>query len=225
MRKIYNILTISLLFVFLSTCPSFAKKQSMTYHYFEGASDQISRTSYITIKDLSEDEKSFVRKIESNDYVKIDEFVLDKDFQTQRWRRISEEENSEYEGEKKGNKLFIKGMLRGVAINKTVQLKNRPFYNIPKYNLSKFALSSMSSIKFQMLRKDKLTPMTMQAKRKGVETISVNGKDVEAIKIYYSAIGIREKHYNKIYYYRKSDGIFLKKVERDGSSGELVKEK
>jgi len=83
----------------------------------------------------------------------------------------------------------------------------------------------MPQIKFYMLRKDKLSKMLMQAKRKGIEVVEVEGKEIEAIKVYYSATGVREKHYNKIYYYRKSDGIFIKKVESNSSIEQLVFEK
>ena len=65
----------------------------------------------------------------------------------------------------------------------------------------------------------------MKAKKKGDEIIEVNGKKVEAVRVYYSATGIREKYYSRDYYFRKSDGIFIKKVEPDGSIEELVSEK
>ena len=62
-------------------------------------------------------------------------------------------------------------------------------------------------------RRDKMTRLPMQAINKGEETISVNGKKVDVIKVYYSITGkFREKHFNHDYYYRKSDGVFMKKV-------------
>ena len=63
----------------------------------------------------------------------------------------------------------------------------------------------------------------MKAVKKGVKTIIVNGKEVEAIKVYYSITGkLREKHYNHNYYYRKSDGLFIKKEDPSGRIEELV---
>jgi hypothetical protein len=87
-------------------------------------------------------------------------------------------------------------------------------------------LSDMPKMKFWTLRRDSLKKLPMQAKKKGVETILVNGKEVEAIKVYYSITGkLREKQYHHYYYYRKSDGMLLKREEQNGRIEELVKEK
>ena len=84
----------------------------------------------------------------------------------------------------------------------------------------------MQQMKFWSLRRDTMTKLPMQAIRKGVETVMINGKEVEAIKIYYSITGkLRERHFNHNYYFRKSDGLFLKKEEHKGRIEVLVREK
>ena len=66
----------------------------------------------------------------------------------------------------------------------------------------------------------------MRAINKGTKTIVVNGEDVEAIMVYYSITGkLREKHHNFNYYYRKSDGVLIKKEWPSGKIEELVSEK
>ncbi len=65
----------------------------------------------------------------------------------------------------------------------------------------------------------------MQAINKGTKTIVVNGEEVEAIKVYYSITGkLRQKHHNFNYYYRKSDGLLIKKEWPKGEIEDLVKE-
>ena len=88
------------------------------------------------------------------------------------------------------------------------------------------ALSGEPKINFWTLRRDKMGKLPMQAVNKGKTKIKVNGKKVAVIKVYYSITPkIREKYYNHTFYYRKSDGLYVKKEEMDGKVEELVKEK
>ena len=71
-----------------------------------------------------------------------------------------------------------------------------------------------------------MSKLPMRAVKKGTKIIVVNGKEVEAIMVYYSITGkLRGKYYNRNYYYRKSDGLFIKKEWPGGRIEELVSEK
>jgi hypothetical protein len=83
----------------------------------------------------------------------------------------------------------------------------------------------MPEMKFWTLRRDEMSKIPMQAKKKGTKIITVNGKEVEAVEVYYSITGkLREKHYNHTSFYRKSDGLFIKKVISESKGEDLVKE-
>ena len=59
----------------------------------------------------------------------------------------------------------------------------------------------------------------MQAKKLGIENIDVYGKKIEAVKVYYAATGLAESYYHRHYYFRVSDGMFVKKEDPKGRGG------
>lgn len=210
-------LAVILIGVFLIEGKSIASQKSLIYKSYKEETGEILERSYVEIEGLSSGKKMFKRKIEGDDYTKNEQFVLGVDYQTQSWKATILDEDTDYAGEKKGNKLFIKGKLKGEALDKRIELDDKPFYYTPKFNLTKFVLSDIKALKFWMLRKDKLTKYLMQAEKRGEETIVVNGKEIDVIKVYYSATGMGEKFYKRIYFFRKSDGLFVKKEVPDGS--------
>ena len=154
-----------------------------------------------------------------------DEFILDGDYSLKSCKRVCPEGDTNLLSVRDGEVLVVKGKLKGKEIDKQIKLGHKPLYIYPKYNLAKFALSDMTRLKFWTLRRDEMSKLPMQAIKKGTVTVTVNGKEVEAIKVYYSITGkMRKKYYNHNYYYRKSDGLFVKKEWSKGKIEKLVKE-
>jgi len=226
MKKIIYIGAVLLLIISLSGRLSMAADASLTYHaYVDEDSTEVIAETTITTKHISDDQTVINRQKQSENCMVKDEFVLDREYSLERWKRICAEEDTEYTAERKGEFLIIKGKAKGKAVDKKLEVGSKALYVYPKYSLSKFALSGMPKMKFWTIRRDRLSKLPMQAVRKGVETVMINDEEVEAVKVYYSIVGkLREKHYNHNYYYRKSDGLFLKKEEKSGRVERLVKE-
>jgi len=225
-----NIITIfSALFLLISSKPGLlsASVVSLTYHAYsnENTIDKVIGETFVTIKDISDDQTVFNRQKQTKNCMIKDEFILDGEYSLKSWTRICVEGDTEYTSVRKGGVLAVQGRKNGEIIDKEIELGDKALHIYPKYSLSKFALSGMPQMKFWALRRDKMTKHPMQAIRKGIETITINDKEVEAIKVYYSITGkLREKHFNHNYYFRKSDGQFLKKEENNGRVEVLVLE-
>jgi len=226
MKKIPFILSALLLLISLKVGLSIASDASLIYYAYDNAnSTEVIGETAIAFKHISDDQTIIDRQKQSKNCMVKDEFVLDKEYSLESWSRTCAEEDTEFTAVRIGEMLVIEGKLKGEVIDKELDLGNKALYVYPKYSLSKFALSGMPKIKFWTIRRDRLSKLPMQAVRKGVETVMINGKEVEAIKIYYSITGkLRERHYNHNYYFRKSDGLFLIKEERNGRVERLVKE-
>lgn len=227
MKKILSIIILLSLLVLASRGVLSASDVSLVYHEYSDqyATEQITGETFITIKNISENETIINRQKQFKNCSIIDEFVLDREYSLERWRRICTEEDTDYTSVRSGNILTVTGKIKGEDVNKELDLGAKALHIYPKYSLSKFALSGMPKMKLWSLRRDEMTKLPMQAIRKGVEMITVNGEEVEAIKVYYSITGkFREKHFNHNYYFRKSDGLFLKKEEQNGKVELLVKE-
>lgn len=207
---------------------SFAMDKSLVYHAFanEEAKEEVIGKTEIKFKEISKTETSVKRKKKTKKCEIEDDFLLDRDYSLISWRRVCEDEDTDYTAQRNGRVLNIKGKYNGEPIDKELELGGKSLHIYPKYSLTKFVLSDLPKMKLWTLRRDKLSKLPMQAIKKGTKTIMVNGEEVEAIKVYYSITGkMREKHFNHNYYYRKSDGLFLKKEEPKGRIEELIEEK
>jgi len=195
------------------------------YKSYDVKSGNIIDQSFVIIKDLPLGKKAIRWSIENDQYVHEDLYILDADYSTQKWRIFLSDEDTDYAGQRNGNELLFKGKLKGKIFDKTIKLDDKPFYYNPKANLTKFVLSNKDKMKFWSLRNDDLTKYLMRAIKKGEEIINVNGKDIETVKVYYSAVGIGEKFFNRTYYFRRADGIFVTQDETNGWKSDLVFEK
>jgi len=205
-----------------------AAKRKLAYQSYDGKGGSMKVVDKTTVQINESDTGSMTisRQKKTKTCLMKDEFKLDQDHSLLSWSRSCPEDGTEYMAEKKGDTLLIKGTFMGDPIDKELELGGKYLHIYPKYSLSKFAFSGMRSMKFWAIRRDELSLLPMQAKVKGVEKIIVDGKEVEVVKVYYSIVGkMREKFYHHNYYYRKSDGVFIKKVEHNGRIEELVKEK
>jgi len=150
------------------------------------------------------------------------EYVLDADYATQSWKVVSTSEDDDYVGERKGDQLLIKGMHRGKEIDKKIKINDRPFFFHPALGLSQFARSGKKSLEFWAIRPDKLKGYKMKAKRQDEETITLNGAEVETVKVKWGLTGLLSKFVNQTSWYRKSDGVFVRSSAFRGTFMELV---
>lgn len=227
MKKFLLLLSVLLFLMSPRVGYSVASEMSLIYHEYinENTTDKTTGETFITIKEISDVQTVIYRQKQFEHCTVKDKFILDREYSLESWTRICVEEDTEYTSVRDGNILVIKGKLKGEVIDKKIELGTKALHIYPKYSLSKFALSGMPKMKLWSLRRDRMTKLPMQAIRKGVEKIMINGKEVEVIKVYYSITGkLREKHFNHNYYFRRSDGLFLKKEENNGKVEVLVKE-
>lgn len=211
----------------LSTSSLYAKERSLTYALYssEEEKDSAIAKTFVTFKDLPNDQTEIHRQKQTEACLIDDTFVLDQNSSLVKWIRVCEEEGTNIVAQVTKDSLLVLGKFKGKNIRKRHRLENKLLQIYPKYSLGQFAMSGEKRMKLWTLRRDMFTKLPMQAINKGEEIILVNGKKVEVIKVYYSIVGkLREKHFNHNYYYRKSDGLFLKKEESKGRIEELVKE-
>lgn len=158
-------------------------------------------------------------------------FELDTNLSALSWHYEDPGKKTQITAEKKGNKIYLKGIHKGKAIDKTFKIDDRPWNQGFNVGLEKFVLSSKKKMKFWAIGTSgpgdmKIT--TFSVKKKKTETITLNGKKVEAVHVQMSLTGLLSIFWTGNYWYRKVDGTFLRykgKSRRSSSdSMELISE-
>jgi hypothetical protein len=153
------------------------------------------------------------------------EHVLSSDYAVRSWNVSDPKRETEYMGERKGDTLSIKGRNRGKGIDKRMKIDGRPFFFHPALGLSEFARSGKKMLEFWTLRPDNLSEYKMKAENQGAETILVNGEQIATIRVKWGLTGVLSRFFNQTFWFRKSDGVFVKSKASRGKFTELVDER
>ena len=214
---------LSLLMVHLMALSAYAAKvvHYKTYHPRTG--EEVNRFYGSTEKNLSGGyHVHWV--IEEGGVTTQEDYTLDEYFGTLRFRVVNADEKTDYAGERKEDRLFIRGQFKGEKIERAMEIDERPFYYNPKIGLAAFVLSGEKQGTFWGFQNKELKAYPMKAIHGGPDTISVNGKDVEAVKVYWTVNDFRSVFFKRTYWFRGADGLYLKQRTDGGKFRELVSE-
>lgn len=123
---------------------------------------------------------------------------------------------------RRGEWLEIEGIRDGRPVNDRWPIDTLPWYQPLSYSLRSFLRSDRESVRFWMVRSDILKPIRMQATKVGLETIAFGGASVAAVKVRVAPDGLLSMLWHGHYWYRRSDGLFLRFEGRNGLPGTPV---
>lgn len=199
--------------------------KNYVYRAYEFKTDELLATE---LKNITEDDDGTVRvhhtfKGEEQEVEEV--YLLDGGLGTQSWTIRDVKEALDYNGYRRGNTLHITGRLKDKPVDTELTVDELPLCNHPKVTLSKFALSGRDAGECWGLRKSTLDLYKMSFRKKAEETIVFHGQPVETVKVHFAPKNIIfEKFYQRTFYFRKSDGLFLKSDRHNGEGMELVTE-
>ncbi len=153
-----------------------------------------------------------------------EDYTLDEHFETLRFRVVNVQDETDYTGERKGGTVFIHGRFKGKKVESATTIDERPFYYNPKLGLAEFARSGEKVKKFWGFQNRELKVYPMRVTNEGLEVISIGKRSVEAVKIYWTVDDFRSAFFKRTYWFRPSDGLYLKQKTEGGKFRELVSE-
>ena len=153
-----------------------------------------------------------------------EDYTLNEHFGTLRFRVVNIKEKTDYVGERKEDLIFIHGRFKGKKVERTMTIDERPFYYNPKIGLTAFVRSGEKQGKFWGFQNKELKVYPMKATNEGLDMISVNGENVEAIRVHWAVDDFRSAFFRRIYWFRETDGLYLKQKTDGGKFRELVSE-
>lgn len=196
----------------------------VVYEYIRiNNSSKKSQSQNVSIEQLDSGKRLFKRVIKSDDSIQEEEFILNNDYETESFEVRGPGYGDSYSGIVKDDKLIIKGRVSDKAINKIIDLDGIPFYFSPKFNLSKFAVSDLKQLKFYTFRRDTQDKQLMLAEKSDRQITDLGaGNNIDLLKVNYSAVGLAGRFYKRIYYFRASDGVFIKNETPSKNKDSLV---
>lgn len=205
----------------LMTGPGWAQMM-LTYKTYDPRTEQEFNRFTLQIP-LRMDEGEEVRWVMREGPVTINEtYVLDAQAQTLNWSVKNATAHTDYIGVRLGDRLHLRGQFQGQPLDRELLIDQRPFYYNPKLGLGAFVRSGKKVGHFWGFRQDVLEVYPMKAIRKRVETINVNGQQVSAVRVHWTVDDWRSTFFKRVYWFRPSDGLYLKQKVDGGAYRELV---
>jgi hypothetical protein len=124
--------------------------------------------------------------------------------------------------ERSGDELTLSGTHKGKSLRNTLHLNGHPWLQSMSLSLGQFVLSGASEITYSIFRIDKMKLCTLQAQITGTHELVVNGIPQLATEVQVSATGILAKLWHCTYWFRSSDGLFLRYHGVNGPPGTPV---
>jgi hypothetical protein len=120
-------------------------------------------------------------------------------------------DNTSYRATREGNEIRMEGILKGKPFSKVSRIDANPLYESVERSLQGFALSgSTQTVNFWMVLPTEAMVFQMVARREGRETVEVAGEQVSAEKVKISLRGLAALLWSSLYWYRPTDGTFLR---------------
>lgn len=146
-------------------------------------------------------------------------FEVDAQLAARSWAFENPGENTKVTASREGNKIFLKGQSKRKPIEKTFKINELSWNQTFNIGLERFVLSPERSMIFWSIGTKGPGNMKItrfKVKKKGIEIITINGKQVEAVYITISLTGLLSIFWTGNYWYRKSDGVFLRYKGKSG---------
>lgn len=149
--------------------------------------------------------------------------VFVPDGSTQSWTHRDKKEQHEFKAVRKGNLIEINGIFKGKPIGKTVKVDEKPWINKLDHGLSAWAVTDTEEtelIFWTLKLSSDLDPILFRAEKEGQETIYIENKTFEAIKVKISLDGLLlSKLWSAHCWYEANSGLFLKFEGTQGGPG------
>ncbi len=110
-----------------------------------------------------------------------------------------------------GDVLTVKGIFGGAPISKTIPIDHRPWYQGIERSLHDFVVTGESRpLVFWIVQPWEANAYLLQARAEGQERITVNDRQMTALRVRVSPVGFLRFFWSSLYWFRPSDGRFLR---------------
>jgi hypothetical protein len=123
-----------------------------------------------------------------------------------------------------GNVLTFKGILAGAGLSKDIKISGLPWYEAIERSLHDYVLTYAATgvktpLTFWVVHPWEAKTYQLQAVAEIQEQITVNGRSVTGVRVRVSPTGLLRLVWSSLYWYRPSDGLYLRYEAVRGGPG------
>jgi hypothetical protein len=145
--------------------------------------------------------------------------ICNPDFRIKSWHFENKETGYDVNAARFGDTIKITGRMGKKTIQKSHVIDASPWYQAMEFSLQAFLEKGIQTCGFWMIRPTDMNVFKMAVQRETVDTIQVNGRPEQAIRVTLSPGGLAGRFWKASYWYRKSDYSFLKSALPQGIPG------
>lgn len=108
------------------------------------------------------------------------------------------------------NLLVVEGKFKGKEIKEELKIDDLPWYQFVEVSLSDFVRSEQEKTEFWIIQPNNLKHYKLVAIKQKTENITINDQEVEAVQVKVTVSGIASLFWSTQYWYRKSDGLYIR---------------
>ncbi len=140
------------------------------------------------------------------------EVVVDeRTLESREWSHTHPADDTDYTARINGRRIHVTGRNKGHQVDETFRLEDSdPWIQSIERSLQPFVLSSRERMEFWTVQPGDIALRKLQATRRGRSTIEVDGSRVDAWEVRISLPGIGSMFWSATYWYRVSDGQFVR---------------
>ena len=152
-------------------------------------------------------------------------FFIAADLSTRAWTFSDPARAMELDASILDGRIVLSGSFKGKKVDKRFNAGGPPWNQLFQVGLGPFALSGGEGTSFRSIGTQgpgELKIGKMSVTRRGEEEIELNGRKVHAVHLRISLSGLLSIFWHGDYWYRKSDGLFLRYRGKNRSGGPVA---
>ncbi|MEM7174783.1 MAG: hypothetical protein AAF443_02500 [Chlamydiota bacterium] len=208
-----NMKTISIIFTFVTAFLSLwgkEKAHQMVYIYNKEVGGYQSQSRWVLT------EKGDELRIEGKSSKGQTTIISSPDRQTKSFTFQSTNQQNDYMIYRDGPYLIASGIAEGQPIEKSYNIRSKPWFQEFDFSLKPFILSQAQEIKFYIIHPKKMSMHHMVAKKREEEELILNGKNYSTIKVKMSLTGFKGMFWSAQIWFDRTAGDLLKYVANEG---------
>lgn len=139
-----------------------------------------------------------------------DVMICDSEYRTLEWNYADTVRDIRLRGKRIGGAVRISGTVRGGAVDRTVPLQTAAWYQFAEFSLGRMVAARRNEAVYSLFWPDKMSFYVMKAAVTGDETISIDGKEIDAVRVRVTLAGFRSLFWSSFFWFRKPDYLFVK---------------